>query len=98
MLQTLLFAIIQLTNFNTSTAIDIVSLACAILVLLMYLAYMFWLTQANVKPIEDHITVDEQREVYGNFKLRYKLYVLFSPLRKIGMALALVFLQNYPTW
>ena len=98
LMQSLIFSFLQFQNLKFTTIPEIISMTCAISVLIIYPAFLFWLYSAQVKPTEDHLTVDKQREVFAQFKLEYKIMVLFTPLRKLVMAVVIVLLQDYPVW
>ena len=97
-MQTLLFSVIQLKRIHYGTPVEMLSLGCSVLVLCLYPIFFYWLFMANVKPTEDLIMTDKQREVFATFKLDQKMMVLFNPVRKLVMISVVVFLQSQPVW
>ena len=86
----------QLKRLHFSSPIEIVSSVSAILIILLYPSYIYWMMVAKVKPTGQFITVKSTRNLFESFKVKNKNYAVVDPLRKLLMTVILVLFQSYP--
>ena len=69
----------------------------AIVILVLYPVFIYWLFTAPVLPEDSakkYLTIKEPRNLYESFKLRNKGYAVVAPMRKLLMTLVLVLFQS----
>ena len=97
-IQAVLFSLLQFKNIYFDTWMETLSSGFAVVVMVLFPIFMYWLSRAEVMPDEGRFTVKpEARKLFENYKRKQKAFALMVPLRKFFMSIVIVIFKTSPT-
>ena len=77
---------------------ETLSSGLAVVVMVLFPIFMYWLSRAEVMPDEGRFLVKpEARKLFENYKRKQKAFALMVPLRKFFMSIVIVIFKTSPT-